>query len=131
MNGAPPPSDKVRSSQLEGLLTSQPWKPMRGSSSTARLNPQAGGGGVCRGSQSSSLVKRRERVATHASFHLPQMAFTCLRVLPSPFSRRATSTSSGRARVFVCVVTTISAPRLGTGDWKGWGLSSSTALGLS
>lgn len=45
MNGAPPPSDKVRSSQLEGLLTSQPWKPMRGSSSTARLNPQAGGGG--------------------------------------------------------------------------------------
>lgn len=43
MNGAPPPSNKVRSSQLEGLLTSQPWKPMGGSSSTAWLNPQARG----------------------------------------------------------------------------------------
>lgn len=112
MDGAFPPFNKVKSRQLEGLLTSQPSKPMWGSSSTAWLNPQARG---LPGQQikQAGQAQGREWQLRLLSICLSQMAFTCLRVLPSPLATSDLHLFWESACVCVCSDNNLSTP---TGD---------------
>lgn len=80
--------------------------------------------------QMDSWQVKHKGGTTQVSFHLLQRDFTCL-VLPWRLLEKATPTSSVSVYVFVCIVTTTSAPRLRTGAWRGWGLNSFTGLELS
>lgn len=113
MDGAPPPSNKAKSSQLErpadfaALETNARKLPHRLAKPT--------GEGSLRAANRTGWLSARVRVATQASFNLSsQTDFTCLRVLPSPLSCLA-ATSPGGVRVSVCNDNNLSTPTGGKG----------------